>query len=102
MTTPLIGKKNQGKSFNYFNRMAVANSSFNTEPDIIIPFATRKVIISVEGTCAIEMSCNGNTIAAEYNSATNRAIIQYDNIAMCLLWFKLKSGSGSIVVEAWG
>lgn len=101
-----IGKKTQGKDYNFFTRLPVTWSTFggadsvnNAGPDIVISFKTQGVIISCEGTCVIEMSLNGNTVHAEFSNLRPQFI--YNNRNMSLIWFRLKSGTGSIVLEAW-
>ncbi len=101
---PVIGKKNQGRDFNFFVRQVVSNSSYNTSPDIIIPFQTKTggVILSIEGTGTIEYSLNGNVAHGELTNGGNRQQIHFSNRSMSLMWLRVKSGSGlSIVVEAW-
>lgn len=98
-----IGKKTQGKDFNFFQRVDVASSTFGNNPDIIIPFSNNGIMFLNEGTGVVEVSFNGNTVHTELNSADSSAGLVFDNRAVSLVWFRLKSGTPpiSIRVEAW-
>jgi len=110
-----IGKRNQGRDYNFFKRVAVANTTFGVEsdgyyPDIIITFptVTGGVIFTTEGssTNTVEYSFNGNTIHGELipGATSDRRTLTFYHRNISMVWFRVKfssSGPINIVVEAW-
>lgn len=108
------GKKNQGRDFNHFQRVAVSNTTFGVEADgyksdVVIKFPTVNggVMFTTEGssTNTVEYSFNGNTVHGELipNDVNRRHIVFYHR-PVSMVWFRVKSGSTgpiNIVVEAW-
>lgn len=110
-------KKNQGKDFNFFQKLDVNWAQFGAPdgytvedgygPDMIIPFSTYGLIFNTEGASGkvIEYSFNGQTVHGELVPGTNRQTLTFLNRPASLIWFRLKSGSSgpiTISVEAWG
>jgi hypothetical protein len=109
MVNQIIGKKNQGVSFDHFSRTAVNWTTFgggqaNNNPDVIITFPTQSFILTIEGSGTVEYSFNGNTIAGELTNGGNRAQLTFNNRVASLIWFRLKTGSSgpiNVTVDAW-
>lgn len=108
-----IGKKTQGKDFNYFKKFTVTNTDFGVvedgyAPDGIITFSTNSVIFINEdtGLNVVEISLNGTTthfeLVAGENSPTR--MLTFNNRVISMMWFRLKAGSSgpcTISVIAW-
>jgi hypothetical protein len=111
---PNIGKKTQGKDFNFFKKVTVTAADFGSgsvtgvQPDIIITFPTAGIIILNEGTAStnsIEFSFNGNTVHGELDPSTPSKGLSFDNRTVSMIWFRLKAGSVgpvTIQINAWG
>lgn len=109
-----IGKKTQGRDFNFFKRLSITNTTFGLQPDgyvpdIIIPFQTAfgGVIFTTEETSPssiIEYSFNGSTVHGELIPGSARASLTFYHRPISMVWFRVKSGSPplSLTVEAWG
>jgi len=103
--------KTQGRDFNFFERMSVTWTSFGggssdgLGPDMVIRFSTQGVFFLNEDTADIlEYSFNGTTVHGELNPALLSNGLAFDNRVICLIWFRIKSGSSgpiSIRVDAW-
>lgn len=99
-----IGKRTQGRDFNFFKRVSVTSTEFQDSPDAIITFPTHGVIFLNEGTGVVEVSFNGNTVHTELNSADASKGIAFDNRNVSTVWLRVKSGSTgpiSVRIEAW-
>lgn len=98
-----IPAKTYGQDFNFFKKVTVTNSSFNNMSDIVIPFNTQGLMLINEDTSAVvEFSFRGNTIHGEMNPNLPSRSLTFDNIKICAMWFRLKSGTSAIVsVYAW-
>lgn len=93
-----------GYDFNFFQKITVTATNFNTDADMLIPFLTQGIILLDEDNSAIvEVSFNGNTIHDELNpTITGANRFQYDDRVVSKIWFKLKSaGSAVVSVRAW-
>lgn len=103
-----ITKKTQGKDYNYFQKFEVSSATFQDNPDGVITFSTQSVRFLNEetgGTNVLEYSFNGNTVHGECDPTQLSKSKTFDNRTVCLMWFRVKSGStGPITfsVEAWG
>lgn len=99
-----IGKKTQGKDFNFFQRINVTNTEFSDTPDAIITFTTQGIIFLNEGSGVVEVSFNGNTVHTELNSGDSTKGLAFDNRVVSMIWLRVKSGGPTIPVriEAWG
>jgi len=94
--------KTQGQDFNFFQKTTVSSTQFGTNPDMIITFKTSGAVFHIEGTGVVEYSFNGTTVHGELNYGTNRATLNFVNRNICLIWFRVKSGTNPVVsVEAW-
>jgi Neuraminidase (sialidase) len=98
-----IGKKTQGKDFNFFQRIDVNSATFSDYPSAIITFSTNGILFLNEGSGVVEVSFNGNTVHTELNSADSTKGIVFDNRTVSMIWLRVKSGGPSISVriEAW-
>lgn len=90
-----------GHDFNFYQKIPVANASFNQGCDLTITFSTQQVNFNIEGTAVIQYSFNGNTVHGEMDSTKASANLSFPNRVVSKVWFKLISGSGSVRVEAW-
>jgi hypothetical protein len=102
---PYTGPYNKilyGKDFNFYQKIAVtASGSFSTNCDIVIPFSTQQLNLSLESTGVIEYSFNGNNIHGQMDSTKNSANLQFPDRVVSKIWFRLVSGTGTVRVEAW-
>lgn len=108
-----IGKKTQGRDFNFFQEKAISSTTFGVgadgyQPDMIITFPTKGggVVFHTKGssTNTVEYSFNGNTVHGELIPGGNRTTITYTNRAVSMIYFRVKSGSSgpiTVTVEAW-
>jgi hypothetical protein len=99
-----IGKKTQGRDFNFFKRIEVTNTDFSDHPDAIVTFTTNGILFLNEGSGTVEVSFNGNTVHTELNSADASKGMVFDNRTVSMIWLRVKSGSSgpiSIRIEAW-
>lgn len=108
---PGIGYKNQGKDFNFFEKLSVTATTFGGnsidgyQPDMIITFTTNGVIFINEGTGVVEYSFNGNTVHGELDSTKASAELIFNDRVVSMIWFRVKSGSSGpiiISVHGWG
>jgi len=111
---PGIGKKAKASNRDFYQKVAVNSVGFGTDsidgyqPDILIPFSTKGVLILNEGTLAtqvVEYSLDGTNVHGELDPVQLSKGLSFDNRIMCLVWFRLKSGSSgpvTIRIEAWG
>jgi len=96
-----------GRDFNFYKKMSVSATAFNTDADMIITFTTQGVqfLNLGSGTAnVIEFSFNGNTVHGELDASRVSAGITFDNRVVCKIWFRIQSGSTGPVdvsVNAW-
>jgi hypothetical protein len=94
-----------GRDFNFFQKLVVTASSFNTNCDMVITFPTDTVTFQLEagtGVGAIQYSFNGNTVHGDLSVGTT-GLITSNNLVfrdriISKIWFK---GAGTVRVEAW-
>lgn len=91
-----------GKDFNFYRKLTVANSNFNTDADVWITFPTYTVNFSLESTGVVQYSFNGTDIHGEMDSTKSSKDLSFQNRPVCKIWFKLISGTGTVRIEAWG
>lgn len=117
MAIPHI-KKNQGRDFNFYEKVEVNWSQFGaldgytTEdgygPDLVIKFPTQGLMFLNEETSStqvVEYSFNGNTVHGELDPTLPSRGLVFDNRSVTLIWFRVKSGSSgpiTVSVQAWG
>ena len=98
-------KIDYGYDFNFFQKLAVANSSFNDDCDIIINMKapTYTVTFQIEGTGSdqVQYSFNGTTIHGDMIVGKSSASLVFENRVISKIWFKTLSGSPTVRVEAW-
>lgn len=102
-------RKNNGKDFNFYEKIVVTNTTFGAAPeykwDVLITFTTTGVMMLNEGTGVVEYSFNGNTIHGELDSTSVTKALSFDNRVINTIWFRIKSGSSApitVSVQAWG
>lgn len=89
-----------GKDFNYFKRFSVTNTSFPTEPQVIITFrGPQRLIFTIE-TGTVEYSFNGNTLHGDLVGGTERGKMEFITRPNKKIWFRASS-SVEITVEAY-
>jgi hypothetical protein len=98
-----LGKKTQGKDFNFFQRMTVSSATFGDHPDMVVTFTTQGIMFMNEGSGVIEVSFNGNTVHTELNSGDSSKVLTFNDRVVSMIWFRVKTGGPSIPVrvEAW-
>lgn len=103
-----IGKKTQGKDFNFFKKLDISATSFSDSPDTAITFPNYGLILTNEdaSTDVIEYSFNGNTVHGELVPGTTSPSRQmtFLNRQVCLIWFRVKPGSSgpiTVRIDAW-
>lgn len=108
---PGIGYTNQGRDYNFFQKLAVTSTTFGGgsvdgyQPDMVITFPTQSVMMLNMGTGVIEYSFNGNTVHGELNSANASAGLSFDSRVVSCIWFRVQTGSTgpiTVGVHAWG
>jgi hypothetical protein len=99
-----MGAITYGFDHNFFQKVSVTATSFNSNADLFIPFVTQGVMLLNLGSGVVEVSLNGNTVHMELNSTNASAGLTFDNRVVGKMWFRVQSGSsGPIVisVSAW-
>lgn len=99
-----MGAITYGFDHNFFQKVSVTATSFNSNADLFIPFVTQGVMLLNLGSGVVEISLNGQTVHMELNSANASAGLTFDNRVVSKMWFRVQSGSsGPIVVSvnAW-
>jgi hypothetical protein len=92
---------NYGKDHNFFQRLTVNWSSFNTLPDVIIPIMGNPSFSFVnEGTNPVEYSYNGNTKHGDLVPNTPSAAISFNHRGQSQIWFRVLDGYTTVRVEA--
>jgi hypothetical protein len=107
-------KKTVGKDFNFFTILPVNWAQFGAPdgytaqdgygPDVVIPFPTQTATFVNYGSGTVEYSFNGTTVHGDMVPATPSASLTFNNRTVCMVWFRLKTGSSgpiNIRVEAW-
>lgn len=95
-------KTGNGAPSNFFKKVTVSSATFTATSDIVISFSTQGLMMLNEGTGVIEYSFNGVTVHGELDPALPNKGVAMDNIRVCPIWFRLKSGSTSVVsTTAW-
>lgn len=91
-----------GYDYNFFQKITVSNSTFNSTADILIPFTTQGFIILNEDSAnIIQVSFNGNTVHDELNPVISRGFT-YDNRVVSKIWLKVSVGPSAVVsIRAW-
>lgn len=97
-----MGKITNGFDFNFFVKITVTNSTFNTNADVFIPFVTQGIMLLNEtNNTIVQASFNGQTIHDELNGANIQGFT-YDNRVVGKIWFQLETGASAVVsVRAW-
>ncbi len=104
MPTPKIVR---GTDFNYFKKLEVTWTAFNTVSDVTIAFPTSSVILMNEetgGTSVVEYSFNGNTVHGELDPTVPSRTMTFPNRPIHAIWFRVKSGSSGAIttrIDAW-
>lgn len=114
MAYPGVKKKNTADKFDFFQKTDVNWSQFGAPdgyttsdgygPDLIIPFSTQGIMFLNEGSGVVEFSFDGTHVHGELDSAGATKGLTFDNRAVSLIWFRVKSGSSGpikISVSAW-
>lgn len=107
-------KRTIGKDFNFFQILPVNWTQFGASdgytvrdgygPDVVIQFPTQSISFINYGSGTVEYSLNGATLHGDMVSGTPSASLLFNNRTMCMIWFRLKTGSSgpiNIRIEAW-
>jgi hypothetical protein len=108
--------KPQGRTYDYFNKLAVSWTSFgggnNGNPDAFITFSTKEVqminltvdgyVPAAGGTSpyvgnVIEYSFNGTTVSGELGSGIHNASMTWRDRVVGLIWFRVQNGSSGTI-----
>ena len=111
---PGIVKKPHASRRDFFQKLSVIATDFGSnsidgyQPDIAIPFTTNGLLLLNEGTSStqvVEYSFDGITVHGEMDPTLLSKGLSFDNRIVCLMWFRVKTGStGPVIIriEAWG
>lgn len=99
MTGPIVN----GKDFNFFQKVTVTSTTFQTDADVFFNFRGQQSFsILNEGNVKVEYSFNGNTLHGDLtpNSASSGFI--WDNRRIDGVWLRVPNGGSAVVrIEAW-
>jgi hypothetical protein len=93
-----------GKDFNFYRKVVVTSSSYNSDCDVNIAIKGMKgFILCTYGAGTVEFNFNGSTTThGELKPSSPTEKLQFDNRRVDKIWFKLTSGvSATILVFAW-
>lgn len=90
------------RDWNFFVKLAVSNSNFATNCDVLISFPPTTITLQLEGTGKVEYSFNGNTLHGDMENGKSSASLTFENRSESKIWFRVASGSPTIRIEAWG
>lgn len=97
----MVGSIDNGKDFNFFQKVTVTNTSFADDADVVFNFRGQQSFTLVnEGSVTIEYSFNGNTLHGDLTPGTNTAALLFPNRRVSRIWFRAASSS-TVRVEAW-
>jgi len=98
----MTGPITQGKDFNYFTKLTVANTTFDAvAADVMIPFrGLASFSIMNEGGVAVEYSFNGSTVHGDSTPGEGSEVLVFEHRRVSKIWFKVASGSTTIRIEA--
>lgn len=103
----MVTAKTQGRDFNFYQKLSVTATTFNTDADVIIKLNTLSFMLLNEGSSSVqvvEYSFNGNTVHGELDPSLPSRALSFDNRPVNFIWFRMKSGSSGPVnvrVDAW-
>lgn len=90
--------KTYGRDFNFFRKVTVSGSSFTSSSTLSVPFVPQGIMfINEDGTNVVEFSYNGNTVHGELNPTLPSRSLTFNNIGVCGIWFRMKSGPSAVV-----
>ena len=110
---PGIVKKTKASNRDYYQKVSISATDFGSDsidgyqPDLLIPFSTRNVLIFNESSGSgkvVEYSFDGITVHGETDPTLVSKTLTFDNRTVCLIWFRVKAGStGPIIIriDAW-
>src|ERR1017187_8707711 len=83
-----------GRDFNFFQKVTVTWSVFNTNADLCITFPSQGLLLLNEDGygAVVQVSFNGNTVHDELNANLPSKGIAYDVRQISKIWFKIVSG----------
>lgn len=93
-----------GLDHNFFARVTVSSASFQSNADVAFNFRGSPICFTLnnEGTGIIEYSLNGTTLMGDMTPGEASENLKFENRKVSRIWFRLKSGSPSVVrVEGW-
>lgn len=95
------GKINQGKDFNFFQRIQVTNTTFSSDADVLINIKGQQHFSMInEGM--VEYSFNGNVLHGDMVPGTPSVALTFDDRRVSKVWFRSPGGgSNEIRFEAW-
>lgn len=98
-----MAKITSGHDYNFFQKITVSSDTFGDNADVIFGIKNvRAFTIANEGTGVVQYSFNGQTLHGDMTPGKASEAIAFDNRCVSKIWFRLASGTASIVrVEAW-
>lgn len=103
----MVTAKLQGRDFNFYQKLSVTATVFNTDADTVMKIPVRSFMLLNEGTTSsqvVEYSFNGNTVHGELDPSLPSRGLTFDNRVANFIWFRMKAGSTGPVnvrVDAW-
>jgi len=96
------GPITNGKDFNFFDIIAVSNTSFSSDASVVINIKRQRgLMLTNYGTDIVTYSFNGTTEHGDMRFNTPSAHLVFENRPITKIWFKVASGSANVRVEAW-
>ena len=95
---------NKGHDYNFFQKITVSSDTFGDNADLAFGIKNvRAFTLANEGSNGvIQYSFNGTTIHGDMTPGKASEAIAFDNRCVSKIWFRLTSGTASVVrVEAW-
>jgi len=92
-----------GKDFNYFAQISTANTSFQTNPDVMINFKGQQNLRFdiISGSGIVSYSFNGLAVHGILTPSTTYNTITFLNRSNKLIWFSTSTSTSVIRVEAY-
>lgn len=93
----------QGHDFNFYQKLTISSATFASEANTVFNFrGQQNFSLMNQGTGVIEYSFNGNTLHGDLTPSTGSVALTFYNRRVSRIWFRLASGSPTIVrIEAW-
>lgn len=98
-----------GRDFNFFQKISITNTTFNTDADMVITFPTFTTTFQLEsGAGIVQYSFNGIHVHGDMtpfvvaSGSPYSANLSFVNRPICKIWFLTSTGTSVVRVESWG